>query len=79
MLNDVLNGLSAAQARLDERPADWICLGLVDTRDEARLVELALGPTFEVLFEPYEESLALAAGHPAGRGALSYEVWGRRA
>jgi hypothetical protein len=79
MLTDVLNGLNATRTTLEERPADWLCLGVVDTRDEARMVELALGHDFDVLFEPYEESVARSGGHAAGHGAMSYEVWARRA
>jgi hypothetical protein len=79
MLNDVLAGIPAAQLAIDDDPTTWVCLGLVDSLEDVSAVEISLGSRFEVICEPYAESVAYAAGWPSGRATLSYEVWARRA
>jgi hypothetical protein len=77
MLNDVLAGLTASIATIDEGSGQWACLGLVDTRSEISEVTRALGPRYDVLAEPFEENVAIAGGHPWIRGTVSFEVWAR--
>jgi hypothetical protein len=77
MLHDVLTGLTASIASIDEGTGDWACLGLVDTRDDVDAVRAALGPRYDLIAEPFEESIAIAGGHPWIRGASSWEVWAR--
>lgn len=77
MLHDVLTGLTASIASIDEGTGDWACLGLVDTRKDVETVRRSLGPRYEVLAEPFEEDIAIAGGHPWIRGARSWEVWAR--
>lgn len=77
MLHDVLAGLTASIASIDEATREWACLGLVDTREDVATVRAALGPRYEVLAEPFEEDIAIAGGHPWIRGARSWEVWAR--
>ncbi len=77
MLRDVIEGLTASIAMIDTDGDEWACLGLVDSRAEIALVEEALGSRYEVLAEPFEESIAIAGGRPWIRGASSWEVWAR--
>ena len=62
MLRDVIEGLTASIAMIDTDGDEWACLGLVDSRAEIALVEEALGSRYEVLAEPFEESIAIAGG-----------------
>jgi hypothetical protein len=77
MLHEVIEGLTASIATIDEGTDQWACLGLVDTREEVVQVQDALGPRYEVMSEPFDENIALAGGHPWIRGATSWEVWAR--
>jgi hypothetical protein len=77
MLSDVLEGLTASIASIDEGTGQWVCLGLVDTSDDVAAVRGALGPRYELMSEPFEEDIAIAGGHPWIRGTRSWEVWAR--
>ena len=77
MLRDVLAGITASIASIDEGSGTWTCLGLVDTRDDVAVVRDALGPRYEVLAEPFEENVAIAGGHPWIRAATTWEIWAR--
>jgi hypothetical protein len=77
MLCDVLAGLTESISSIDEGTGDWVCLGLVDTRDEVDAVRNALGARYELIAEPFEENIAIAGGHPWIRGTSSWEVWAR--
>ena len=77
MLHDVLSGLTESIASIDEVSGDWACLGLVDGRQDVIFIQQALGPRFEVFAEPFEESIAIAGGHPWIRTPLTWEVWAR--
>ena len=77
MLHDVLAGLTASIASIDEGSGEWACLGLVDARNDVTSVEMALGPRYEVIAEPFEENVAIAGGHPWIRTAMTWEIWAR--
>ena len=77
MLHDVLAGLTASIASIDEGTGEWACLGLVDTREDVDAVREALGPRYDLIAEPFEENIAIAGGHPWIRGTTSWEVWAR--
>jgi hypothetical protein len=77
MLHDVIAGLTASIATIDEDTGEWACLGLVETRNDITVVQDALGSRYEVRSEPFEENIAIAGGHPWIRGASSWEVWAR--
>ncbi len=77
MLLDVMEGLTASIATIEPDGDEWACLGLVDSRAEIALVQEALGPRYEVLAEPFEESIAIAGGRRWIRGTTSWEVWAR--
>jgi hypothetical protein len=77
MLHEVLEGLTASIASIDEGTGEWACLGLVDTREDVDDVREALGTRYELISEPFEENIAIAGGHPWIRGASSWEVWAR--
>ena len=42
MLHEVLEGLTASIASIDEGTGEWACLGLVDTREDVDAVREAL-------------------------------------
>lgn len=77
MLHDVLAGLTASIASIDEGTGEWACLGLVDTREDVDAVREALGSRYALMAEPFEENIAIAGGHPWIRGTTSWEVWAR--
>lgn len=77
MLHDVIAGLTASIATIDEGTGQWACLGLVDTHDDIAAVRRALGERYEVLAEPFDEDVAISGGHPWIRGTRSWEVWAR--
>lgn len=77
MLTDVLAGLTASIASIDEGTGAWACLGLVDTREDVDVVRDTLGPRYDLMAEPFEENIAIAGGHPWIRGATSWELWAR--
>lgn len=79
MLRDILQTLPDVLGSIREGDRRWLCLGVVKSAADVEDVKAALGVSYEVMSEPFEEDIAVAGGHPWIRGARSWEVWARTA